>query len=161
VADAASNGFTAVPDRSTWKTNPDAAFFHYCDNETVHGGPASSSAFSSSSSSSSSSSIWLNTKQLLLFLPSPLLTCGAQPGVEFPLDYFANEANKVDVPVVADMSSNFFSRPVDISSYAVIYGTPFPSRDRARAHHCVLVKVERRRMWASPDSRSASCGMTC
>jgi len=79
VADAASNGFTAVPDRSTWKTNPDAAFFHYCDNETVH-------------------------------------------GVEFPLDYFANEANKVDVPVVADMSSNFFSRPVDISSYAVIYG---------------------------------------
>jgi phosphoserine aminotransferase len=47
--------------------------------------------------------------------------CGA-PGVEFPADYFAWEANKVDVPVVVDMSSNFFSRPVDVSQYAVVYG---------------------------------------
>ncbi|ELR15305.1 phosphoserine transaminase [Acanthamoeba castellanii str. Neff] len=79
VADATDSGFTTVPERSTWKTNPSAAYLHYCDNETVH-------------------------------------------GVEFPADYFAREANKVDVPVVVDMSSNFFSRPVDVSQYAVVYG---------------------------------------
>lgn len=44
-------------------------------------------------------------------------------GVEFPADYFAKAENKVDVPIVVDMSSNFFSRPVDVSQYAVIYGT--------------------------------------
>lgn len=37
VADATDSGFTTVPDRSTWKTNPSAAYLHYCDNETVHG----------------------------------------------------------------------------------------------------------------------------
>lgn len=37
VADATETGFTTVPKRDTWKLNPDAAYFHYCDNETVHG----------------------------------------------------------------------------------------------------------------------------
>ncbi len=46
-------------------------------------------------------------------------------GLEFPVDYFAHPENKLDIPIVADMSSNFFSRPVDVSQYAVIYGQPF------------------------------------
>jgi len=29
--------FTTIPDPSTWKVEKDAAYFHYCDNETIHG----------------------------------------------------------------------------------------------------------------------------
>jgi phosphoserine aminotransferase len=31
------NKFTTIPDPSTWNMVDDAAYFHYCDNETVHG----------------------------------------------------------------------------------------------------------------------------
>lgn len=31
------NKFTTIPDVSTWKIDKDAAYFHYCDNETIHG----------------------------------------------------------------------------------------------------------------------------
>jgi len=33
----AGKKFTTVGDPSTWKIEEDAAFFHFCDNETVHG----------------------------------------------------------------------------------------------------------------------------
>lgn len=36
-------------------------------------------------------------------------------GVEF------QSAPDVDVPLIADMSSNFLSKPVDVSKYAMIY----------------------------------------
>ena len=29
--------YTTVPDVANWKINKDAAYFHYCDNETIHG----------------------------------------------------------------------------------------------------------------------------
>jgi phosphoserine aminotransferase len=29
--------FTTLPDPSNWHIDPEAAYFHYCDNETVHG----------------------------------------------------------------------------------------------------------------------------
>jgi phosphoserine aminotransferase len=29
--------FTTLPDTNTWKIDKDAAYFHYCDNETIHG----------------------------------------------------------------------------------------------------------------------------
>ena len=29
--------FNTVPDQSTWNIDPKAAYFHYCDNETIHG----------------------------------------------------------------------------------------------------------------------------
>jgi phosphoserine aminotransferase len=79
VADTADSDYTRLPERATWKLNNQAAYFHYCDNETVH-------------------------------------------GVEFPQDFFSKAENGVEVPIVADMSSNYFSRPVDVSKYAVIYG---------------------------------------
>jgi phosphoserine aminotransferase len=31
------NKFNTIPDPSTWNVVDDAAYFHYCDNETVHG----------------------------------------------------------------------------------------------------------------------------
>lgn len=31
------NKFTTLPDVNTWNIDKDAAYFHYCDNETVHG----------------------------------------------------------------------------------------------------------------------------
>jgi len=37
VADGADSNYTAVPDRDTWQLNPQAAYFHYCPNETIGG----------------------------------------------------------------------------------------------------------------------------
>lgn len=31
------NKFNTIPDVSTWNIDKDAAYFHYCDNETIHG----------------------------------------------------------------------------------------------------------------------------
>ena len=73
VCSGKSTNFTAIPDVSTWKLNPQAKYVHYCDNETVH-------------------------------------------GVEFSHTPVVGE-----VPLIADMSSNFMSRPIDFSKHAVIY----------------------------------------
>ncbi len=37
VADGAASNYMDVPDRQGWKLNPDAAYFHYCANETISG----------------------------------------------------------------------------------------------------------------------------
>lgn len=33
----AGNKFTTIPDVNTWNIDKDSAYFHYCDNETIHG----------------------------------------------------------------------------------------------------------------------------
>merc|ERR1719446_1051535 len=65
--------FTTIPGKSEWKLDPEAAYVHYCDNETVN-------------------------------------------GVEF-----SSTPDVGDVPLVADMSSNFVSRSIDISKHSCIY----------------------------------------
>lgn len=65
--------FTGIPNQAEWKVDPEAAYLHYCDNETVN-------------------------------------------GVEFG---FTPDVG--DIPLVADMSSNFLSRPVNVSKHACIY----------------------------------------
>lgn len=37
ACDTSANNFTTVPDQKDWKIIKDAAYFYYCDNETVHG----------------------------------------------------------------------------------------------------------------------------
>lgn len=37
VADGAPGRFTDVPDRAGWRLDPQAAYFHYCANETIEG----------------------------------------------------------------------------------------------------------------------------
>jgi len=37
VADGADSNYTAVPKRDTWQLDPQAAYFHYCPNETIGG----------------------------------------------------------------------------------------------------------------------------
>ncbi len=37
VADGSNNNFTDVPKRELWETSGDAAYFHYCPNETIAG----------------------------------------------------------------------------------------------------------------------------
>ena len=37
VADGKAGNYTDIPDSSTWKFSDDAAFVHYCPNETIHG----------------------------------------------------------------------------------------------------------------------------
>merc|ERR1719436_1412030 len=65
--------FTTIPEPSEWTLDPEAAYVHYCDNETVN-------------------------------------------GVEFK---FTPDVG--DVPLVADMSSNFCSRPINVRKHKVIY----------------------------------------
>merc|ERR1719389_920620 len=65
--------FTSIPKKEEWKLDPEAAYAHYCMNETVN-------------------------------------------GVEF--SYTPDVGN---VPLVADMSSNFCSKPIEVSKHAVIY----------------------------------------
>ena len=65
--------FTTIPPKSEWKLDPEAAYVHYCANETVN-------------------------------------------GVEF--SYTPDVGT---VPLVADMSSNFCSKPIEVSKHAFIY----------------------------------------
>jgi phosphoserine aminotransferase len=73
AANSESTNFTTIPERSTWKLDPNAAYVHYTPNETIH-------------------------------------------GVEFQ-----SIPDVGDVPLVADMSSNIMSRPIDVSKFGVIY----------------------------------------
>jgi len=68
-----SSKYTTIPDQKDWKLDPEAAYVHYCDNETVN-------------------------------------------GVEFQ-----STPDVGSVPLVADMSSNFLSRAVNVSKHSVIY----------------------------------------
>lgn len=67
------DGLLGMPDTDCWQQNPDAAYFHYCPNETVDG-----------------------------------LEINAIPDTGA-------------VPLVADMSSNILSKPIDVSKFGVIY----------------------------------------
>jgi phosphoserine aminotransferase len=73
VANNADKNCTYVPAFDTWKLDKDAAYVHYCPNETIG-------------------------------------------GVEF--NWIPNVG---DVPLVADMSSNILSRPVDVWKFGLIY----------------------------------------
>ena len=37
VANNSQLGYKTCTDPSEWNINPDARYFHYCDNETIHG----------------------------------------------------------------------------------------------------------------------------
>lgn len=74
AASSEDRKFTYAPPSSTWKVDVDAAYVHYCANETIG-------------------------------------------GVEY------HETPDVgEVPLIADMSSNYLSRPVDVSRFGLIYG---------------------------------------
>jgi phosphoserine aminotransferase len=73
VASNADKNCTYVPAFDTWKLDKNAAYLHYCPNETIG-------------------------------------------GVEF--NWIPNTG---EVPLVADMSSNILSRPVDVWKYGLIY----------------------------------------
>jgi len=68
-----ANKFTTIPAKEEWKLDPEAAYVHYCMNETVN-------------------------------------------GVEF--NFTPDVGN---VPLVADMSSDFMSKPIDVRKHACIY----------------------------------------
>ena len=68
------NGLLMVPEQDQWQIKKDAAYFHYCPNETVDG-------------------IEIN------WVPT----------------------SKHDVPIVADMSSNILSKPLDVDRFGIIY----------------------------------------
>jgi len=73
VCNSKASKFTTIPGQGEWKLDAEAAYVHYCMNETVN-------------------------------------------GVEF-----ATTPDVGDVPLVADMSSNFMSRPIEVRKHACIY----------------------------------------
>ncbi|SEP68571.1 phosphoserine aminotransferase apoenzyme [Solimonas aquatica] len=73
AATSEAEKFTHIPDRASWKLDPNAAYLHITSNETIHG-----------------------------------------------VEFFA-EPDAAGVPVVADMSSDILSRPLDVSKYGLIY----------------------------------------
>jgi len=73
AATSKESHFTTVPSQSELQLSSDAAYVHYCPNETIR-------------------------------------------GVEFP---YIPETN--GIPLVADMSSNILSRPLDVSKFDLIY----------------------------------------
>ena len=74
AASAEDRHFTYVPPQSSWKLDPDAAYLHYCANETIG-------------------------------------------GVEFN---WTPESG--GVPLVANVSSTFLSRPVEVAKHGLVYG---------------------------------------
>lgn len=73
VASSETENYKTIPEVTSWKLNPAAAYFHFTSNETVN-------------------------------------------GTEFQI-----EPQVRGVPLVADMSSNILSRPIDITKYGLIY----------------------------------------
>ncbi|WP_020561164.1 3-phosphoserine/phosphohydroxythreonine transaminase [Thiofilum flexile] len=73
VASTKDTAYTTIPEQSTWKCSPNAAFLHYTSNETIRG---------------------------VQFKSIPELG---------------------DVPLVADMSSDILSKPIDVSRFGLIY----------------------------------------
>ncbi|MEO6407793.1 MAG: 3-phosphoserine/phosphohydroxythreonine transaminase [Burkholderiaceae bacterium] len=74
VASSKADAYSRIPERSTWKLDPEAAYVHICANETIGG-----------------------------------------------VEYHGTPDTGA-VPLVADMSSNLLSRPVDVAHYGLIYG---------------------------------------
>ncbi|MCC7059725.1 MAG: 3-phosphoserine/phosphohydroxythreonine transaminase, partial [Burkholderiaceae bacterium] len=74
AASSEERHFTCVPARESWTVSRDAAYLHYCANETIG-------------------------------------------GVEFGWPPDVGE-----VPLVADVSSTFLSRPVEVSKFGLLYG---------------------------------------
>ena len=91
--DGKAKKYTTVDPFAAWKLSQNAAYVYYCQNETIHG---------MSIPHARSDSV------VDLFV---LLT-----GVEL-----TGAPDTKGVPLVCDMSSNFLSRPVDVSKYGVIF----------------------------------------
>jgi phosphoserine aminotransferase len=72
VADDTFSDFVKIPDRCTWRLNPQARYFHYVSNETVH-------------------------------------------GVQF------KTIPDVNKPLIADMSSDILSKPLNFERFGLIY----------------------------------------
>jgi phosphoserine aminotransferase len=74
AASTEASNFSTLPAAAELKLDPNAAYVHYCPNETIH-------------------------------------------GVEF-----SSIPDTGSVPLIADMSSNFMSQPLDVSKFGLIYG---------------------------------------
>jgi phosphoserine aminotransferase len=88
--------FAHLPPQNAWNIQDNSKYIYYCDNETINGSPFSF---------------------LCATLLRSMLTTASCAGVEFP---WVPEVSKEQV-LVCDMSSNFLSRPVDVSKYGVIW----------------------------------------
>ena len=124
----------SIPDAGTWKVSPEAAYLHYCDNETIQGVEFLGEEIS----------ILLLLLFFFLFFFSPSgagrgatphrreekrenLT-PSNPSLPHPPPIPTSQTKHAGVPevpegtlLVADMSSNFCSKKVDVSRYGLIY----------------------------------------
>lgn len=105
--------FTTIPTPNEWKINPNSDYLYYCDNETIHGTLRNLFMFTYSAFSLlhifSILYFWKPVQKLKIF----------GVGVEF---HFVPEFTGQNQPIlVADMSSNFLSKPIDISKYGLVF----------------------------------------
>lgn len=77
-----------IPNFSKWKLSSDAAYVYYCANETVNG------------------------KHLTIHVKYRKSANRSVLGVEFPEEFLPDTKG---IPLVADISSNALSRPIDVS----------------------------------------------
>ncbi|CBZ55735.1 hypothetical protein NCLIV_061600 [Neospora caninum Liverpool] len=123
AADNKANGSVDLPAVTEWSLNPNAAYVHYCDNETVYG-------LEFPQTPDLSQARFLPPTELPLFSSSSPSSPGpgdagangsaegsnGNGGEKSPAEYSA----KTKLRLTSDMSSNFCSRPIDIEAHALI-----------------------------------------
>ena len=102
----------SIPDPGSWKLSADAAYLHYCDNETIQGVEFQGEEFFFFSSTFVTRA--KQTQPFLFFSHSP-------PSTPPPLSFKGVPEVPEGTLLVADMSSNFCSKKVDVSRYGLIY----------------------------------------
>ncbi|KAL0244494.1 hypothetical protein GEMRC1_008578 [Eukaryota sp. GEM-RC1] len=93
VMNTTDNKHTTILPQSSLNIDPEAAYFHYCYNETIHG------------------------------------VC---------FDYVPETPE--GVPLICDMSSNIFERPIDVSKFGMIYGGAQKNCSMAGVTFCIVRK---------------------
>lgn len=100
--------YTEIPHPSTWNLDPNASYVYYCDNETIHGIFSFFFYIYLSNSTCKLNRDYFLIRNVNFFHFYLIL------GIEF---YSVPETN--GVPLVADMSSNILTRPLDISKVRI------------------------------------------
>ncbi|EPT24661.1 phosphoserine aminotransferase, putative [Toxoplasma gondii ME49] len=118
AADTKANGFVDLPPVSEWTLNPNAAYVHYCDNETVYG-------VEFPRTPNLSEAQLLSPEEVPLFSsPSSLGSLSAnghkEGGRHGDGDASFGGDSNTKLRLTSDMSSNFCSRPIDIDAHALI-----------------------------------------
>ena len=122
---AAKGDNKSVPAPSSWKLSAAAKYVHYCDNETIGG--VEFKVRGSTAAGGVGRRRAMQARMHVACHAGPLHECMLPSSTSLTnrvtCDHLMQSAPNVgDKILIADMSSNFISKPVDVSKYGVIYG---------------------------------------